>query len=88
MKPQDILFIIVLVGLLFKFWRKPQIIIIAGTVCLIASIPLFSVWIFFTAQRLVYYSLGFLTLGIICLLPILQKRGYNKGSSDNKKKQI
>jgi len=69
MKPQDIFFIIVLAVLV---WRKnPKFLVGAGLLCLILSIPLFHLWIFFTAERLVYYAAGFFFIGII--LYILKK---------------
>jgi len=67
MKPQDIgFFIVLLVLLLFK--RNPRLFIVAGLVCLILSMPLFHFWIFFTAQRLVWYAAAFLLTGIILIL--------------------
>lgn len=66
MKPQDILFILILLGLLF--FRKPKFIVWAGILCLILSIPLFAHWVFFTAERLVMYAAGFLLVAIIYLL--------------------
>lgn len=66
MKPQDILFIIILVGLLFL--RKPKFLIAAGLLCLLLSIPLFSFWVFFTAERLVEYGAGLLLAAIILIM--------------------
>jgi hypothetical protein len=66
MKPQDILFILLLIGLLF--FRKPRILVWAGLICLLLSIPLFAHWVFFTAERLVMYAAGFLLAAIIILM--------------------
>jgi hypothetical protein len=63
MKPQDILFIIILLGLLFL--RKPRIFIGAALFCFILSIPLFYRLVFFTAERLVMYAAGFLLVAVI-----------------------
>jgi hypothetical protein len=63
MKPQDILFIILLLGLVFT--RKPKILVWAGLACFIISMPLFAKWIFFTAERLVMYGAGFLVVACV-----------------------
>ena len=63
MKPQDILFIIILIGLFFL--RKPRVFVWAGLICLFFSIPLFARWVFFTAERLVWYAAVFFLIGII-----------------------
>jgi len=63
MKPQDILFFIVL--LFFVYKHNPKLAAGAGIICLIASIPLFAKWIFFTAERLTWYGAGFFLLAII-----------------------
>jgi hypothetical protein len=66
MKIQDIVFFAVLALLIFK--RNPQLIVICGILCLILSIPLFSFWIFFTAERLTWYAAAFFLLAIIFYL--------------------
>lgn len=66
MKPQDILFIIILVALLVL--RKPKILVWFGLISLLLSIPLFANWVFFTAERLVMYALGFLLSAIILFI--------------------
>jgi len=63
MKPQDILFIIILVALLAL--RKPRRLVYAGLLCLLLAMPLFYFYIFFTAERLVMYAAGFLFVAII-----------------------
>lgn len=63
MKPQDILFIVLL---LFLFWKRaPNWFVIAGLVCLVLSIPLFQFWVFFTAERLVWYAFAFFLAAIV-----------------------
>lgn len=66
MKPQDILFIIVLSFLLYK--HNPKWFIVAGLLSLVLSIPLFHFWIFFTAERLVWYAAAFFFVAICLLL--------------------
>lgn len=63
MKPQDILFIIVLIILLGL--RKPRLLVMAGLVCLGLSMPLFSLQVFFTAQKLVVYAVSFMLSAIV-----------------------
>jgi len=63
MKPQDILFFAL--GVLLLFSRKPKYFVFAGLFCLILAIPLFSAWIFFTAERLVWYAAVFFFVFII-----------------------
>lgn len=67
MKPQDILFIIILFGLVF-FKRNPKYFVWAGLLCLLLAMPLFHFWVFFTAERLVWYASGFIFLACIFLL--------------------
>jgi hypothetical protein len=66
MKIQDIVFFIALAILIFK--RNPKFAVISGILCLLFSIPLFSFWIFFTAERLTWYAGGFFLLAIIFYL--------------------
>ncbi len=54
MKLQDISFLVMLVVLLVV--RNRQLIVYSGLGFLLASVPLFSQWIFFTAQRFVWYA--------------------------------
>lgn len=63
MKPQDIVFGIVLVLILVL--RKQKLSIIVGLSCLLLAIPLFAKWIFFTGERLTWYAAAFLFVGII-----------------------
>lgn len=66
MKPQDIVFGIVIFFVLYK--QMPKLSTAIGLGCLIASIPFFSFWIFFTAQRLVIYAAGFFLVSIILMV--------------------
>jgi len=63
MKIQDIVFFAALVLLIIK--HNPKIAVFCGLVCLVLSIPLFSFWIFFTAERLVWYAAAFILLAIV-----------------------
>lgn len=66
MKIQDVAFF-ALSGLLISF-KKPQLFIWAGLVCLALSIPLFAGWIFFSAQRLTWYAAAFFGMFIVTKL--------------------
>ena len=66
MKPQDLIFIIVIVTLLLI--RKEKWLIISGLICLVLAIPFFSFWIFFTGQRFVYYAWAFFLVATVMLL--------------------
>lgn len=66
MKIQDIAFFVVLALLILK--RNPKFAVFCGIACLILSIPLFSFWIFFTAERLVWYAASFFLLAIVFYL--------------------
>lgn len=71
MKSQDVLFFIVFIFLLLK--HNSRYAIGAGIISLVISIPLFAFWIFFTAERLVWYAAGFFLLGILLQLYTLRK---------------
>lgn len=66
MKAQDIFFLVVL--LLTIAINKPKLLVWTGLICLVVSVPLFSFWIFFTAQRLVYYAAGFILVATLLYL--------------------
>ncbi len=57
MKIQDIGFFILLIMLIFL--RRPTLFVWAGLLSLILAIPFFATWVFFTAQRLVWYAAAF-----------------------------
>ncbi len=59
MKIQDILAAGIIVFLLRQAGAK--IFVYAGLLCYLLAVPLFSRWIFFTAERLVWY-------GTLCIL--------------------
>lgn len=65
MKFQDIIFLIIFILVILK--KDSRLSTLAGIICLILSIPLFAVWIFFTAQHLVWYAAAFFLLSIILL---------------------
>lgn len=62
MKIQDILFLVVLIFLFFK--KDSKLSLFFGLGSIFVSIPLFYLQIFFTAQHLIWYSLGFFILTI------------------------
>lgn len=65
-KIQDLVFIIVLTAL---FWCKtPRYFVWAGLISLILAIPLFTKWIFFTAERLTWYAACFFVIAILFYL--------------------
>lgn len=78
MKIQDAIFLFVLLIMLFSSIKNPNRFVYAGTTCFVVSIPLFYFWIFFTAQRLVYYGLAFFLIAALILLYFLWKSRYNK----------
>ncbi len=62
MKPQDIVFLFFVVMVMYK--KSSRIAVIFGSACLLLSIPLFSEWVFFTAERLTWYAVGFFLIAI------------------------
>jgi len=71
MKPQDILFFVVILFLVF-LKRNVKITAGIGICCLLIAIPLFAKWIFFTAERLTWYAAAFFLLAII--FSVLEKK--------------
>lgn len=63
MKFQDIFFLILFLLLIFK--KDSKLSLNFGLICLILSIPLFALWVFFTAERLTWYASLFIFLSII-----------------------
>lgn len=57
MKIQDVGFFLVF-GIVIAL-RRPRWFVMAGLVCWVLAIPLFSRWIFFTAERLTWYGAAF-----------------------------
>ncbi|MDP3987642.1 MAG: hypothetical protein Q8P80_00675 [Candidatus Levybacteria bacterium] len=68
MKIQDFAFLLVFALLFFR--RDPRIFALAGIACLIISIPLFSLWVFFTAERLTWYAAAFFLASAILYLRV------------------
>lgn len=60
MKIQDIVFLILFALLAYK--QSPKLSAKFGIIALIVAIPLFTFWIFFTAERLVWYAAAFFLL--------------------------
>lgn len=71
MKVQDTFFFAVFLLLLLK--RNPRLYAFAGLLCLILAIPLFTSWIFFTAERLTWYAGAFLAASALLWLISLRK---------------
>lgn len=71
MKIQDIVFFVVLALLMIK--RDPKIAVFCGIAFLVLSIPLFSFWIFFTAERLTWYGAAFFLLALVFNMIVLGK---------------
>lgn len=71
-KPQDILFVIALLALIY--FNRPRLTTGAGVALLVLSVPLFAFWIFFTAERLVMYAAAFFLLAIIQYLFIIRNK--------------
>ena len=63
MKPQDLVFIVVFIGLLLT--KRPKLLVIAGLVSFVLAIPLFATWTFFTAQRLTWYGALFIVASLL-----------------------
>lgn len=76
MKPQDIVFIIGFLLILYK--RNSNLSVAVGIILLLFSMPLFSLWIFFTAERLVMYAAAFFLLAIIFNIIALNRDKSNK----------
>jgi hypothetical protein len=65
MKIQDAGFFVMYIVLLAS--RKLKLFVWAGLVCLLLAMPLFAKWVFFTAERLVWYATGFFLTYIVVL---------------------
>jgi len=71
MKIQDLVFIFAF--LLIVWLKNSRLAVLAGLACLLLAIPLFKLWIFFTAERLTWYAAAFFLSGIIFHLFRLRK---------------
>jgi hypothetical protein len=72
MKIQDIGFLIVLTMLLIS--RKERWFVYAGLISLVVAIPLFSKWVFFTAERLTWYAGAFFLVFILSTLVLRKEK--------------
>lgn len=66
MKPQDILFFFILLFLIYK--KSQKLAVFSGLICIVIAIPLFSFWVFFTAERLTWYAAAFFLLAGVLIL--------------------
>lgn len=66
MKPQDIIFLIVFAVVVIR--QNVNLVVSIGLFFLLSSIPLFAFWIFFTAERFVWYAGAFFLAAIIISL--------------------
>ncbi len=71
MKIQDILFFITFGLLLHR--RDPKLFAIFGALAFILAIPLFSLLVFFTAERLTWYAGAFFLAATILYLRMMRK---------------
>ena len=58
MKPQDIAFLLLFI--VISISRKEKWFVLAGLASFMFAMPLFAKWIFFTAERSVWYGAAFL----------------------------
>ncbi len=63
MKIQDIVFLVLFAFLAYK--QNPKLSAASGIIALIVAIPLFTFWVFFTGERLVWYGAAFFLLCIV-----------------------
>lgn len=66
MKPQDILFFVVFIALIML--RRPRVFVAFGLISVVTAIPLFSLHVFFTAERLTWYAAAFFIAYILISL--------------------
>lgn len=72
MKIQDFIFLLAIAVVLVK--RNYKLSALFGLISVIIAIPLFAKWIFFTAERLVWYAAGFFLLSMLLLLFKIKKK--------------
>lgn len=65
MKIQDVIFLIIFFILLLFFRNKPKLFVCLALILLLLSMLLFGFWVFFTAQRFVYYAYVLLAVGVV-----------------------
>jgi len=71
MKIQDAIFVFLFSIILWR--RNLKLSVVLGVTCLLLAIPLFKLWIFFTAERLTWYAAAFFAFGVILELAKLAK---------------
>ena len=71
MKVQDIAFFVALIGLWFVPGRNNYL--YAGLLSIVAAIPLFATWTFFTAERFIWYASAFILVHIVLQLKELKR---------------
>jgi predicted membrane protein len=54
MKPQDVVFFIIIA--LLAWYKRPQLFLSTAMISMVLSALLFHQWVFFTAQRLLWYA--------------------------------
>lgn len=70
MKFQDIFFLTLFIILIYKY--SPRLSALMGIIFLLASIPLFYLWIFFTAERFTWYAAAFFLVSVFFQLKQLR----------------
>lgn len=63
LKPQDLIFTAFMALLLII--KRPAFLVWAGLISLVLAMPLFAIWIFFTAERLTWYAAAFFLVYIL-----------------------
>jgi len=76
MKLQDILFFIFVVIILFT--RNSRLSAILGILLLVLSLPLFALWVFFTAERFTWYAGAFFFISVILTISKMRKQIHNE----------
>lgn len=66
MKLQDIFLLLLLIVLIIS--KKPKLAAASGLIFYVISIPLFFLWIFFTAQRLIAWGTFYIFISAIWML--------------------
>ncbi|MFH1841118.1 MAG: hypothetical protein ABH807_03125 [Candidatus Shapirobacteria bacterium] len=62
-KPQDLIFGFLLAGMVWR--REAKLAAVLGLGCLVLAIPLFTLKILFTAERLTWYAAAFFLYSIV-----------------------
>ena len=79
MKIQDLFFLALLIFLMWK--QNARLVVVIGSVMLLIAIPLFAFWVFFTAERLMWYSATLFLVAIF--LQLIQIRKEDKNENRN-----